>query len=413
MDTVPRVVDALIIGAGPAGSAAALSLRRNHPDVGVAVADKAVFPRDKSCGDALGPGVYRELCALGAESVVEGAPSPSSVRLRGPGDTHVQTPPVIGGKAFRGFVVPRYDFDHRLFERVRAAGVTDLTGWRLVGLAPGDGRVTATLRKGRATVDVSARLLVGADGAYSSVRRALFDRHPQRHTHVAIRGYVATPLDAGDWAFRLDFFPELLPAYGWLFPIGSGRANIGVGLPLTRARSGRNPREVMASYTARLRAEGLVTGEPERVEAHQLPHAGRLPPFTRGSVALVGDAAGMINPITGEGIFYGMASGAMLGAHVDVRSPDRSLSAYEQAYRRRFTAHYRASYVLHTLLRSRGMAQVILGGAQQSERLTEALATMIFDEGTLSPVAAWKAYLAALPDQKRRSSSDSTPRSAS
>lgn len=335
---VPRIWDLVVVGAGPAGSAAALAALRARPRASVLLLDRASFPRDKVCGDGIAAHALDELAALGVDDPARGFPPLRRLRIRGPRGS------VVAGEMARAVrVVPRRVLDARLVDAARAAGVEVRVG-RVRGL---------TLHRDGVELDggIRARAVVGADGANSTVRRAVGRaRNPPGTTAVAVRGYASAP--PGPPEQRLLFDGAAWPAYAWSFPVGDGTCNVGYGLvPHADRAAGR------AALHGRL-AE-LLPGEPadpSTLRAHHLPlSTARVAP-ARGRVLLAGDAASLVNPLTGEGIYYAVASGRLAGtAAVLAADPG---AAYRRALEGLFGRH-----LLHTDLLARGL---------RSQRVTDA-----------------------------------------
>ncbi len=285
--------DVVVVGGGPAGSCAALAARRADPHAKVLLLDRADFPRDKVCGDGIAPHALDVLGRLGVPDAVVGFTPVPRLRLRAPGGEEVARDmrrPV--------YVVPRQVFDARLLATARAAGAVFRRATVRSVAADGDGvTVDGTVRAG---------VLVGADGAESVVRRALglSSTRPDRLA-VAIRGY-APALPAQGLTQVLVTTEQRWPAYAWSFPLGDGRANVGYG----ELVSGGATRAALVDGLHRL----LPGVAPERLRAHRLPLSTGRPRQPDGRVLLVGDAASLINPLTGEGIFYAVLSGALAGA---------------------------------------------------------------------------------------------------
>lgn len=359
-------VDLAVVGAGPAGSAAALSALMLDPSRSVVLVDKAAFPRDKACGDGVGPEGVDVLVRLGVEHVLDGYPPVRRVRLVGPnGET------AIGQAPRDGYVVPRTVFDARLVEAAVARGA-ELVHERVK---------TVEARRDGVVINgwLAARTVVGADGANSLVRRAVgLGAQPRDRCALAMRAYApapdgvagggagpggdvgardgqrarggrdggATRRGAPDGGFEvrgdeffIGFVAEGWPAYVWSFPTGTGLLNVGYGVfDATSASS----REALVAPIER-RLPGLKI-DRDTLRGHLLPLSTHRPTPARGRVLLAGDAASLINPLTGEGIYYALLSGALAGAAA-VRAADDPGRAYRGALRRRLGRHLRHTSV--------------------------------------------------------------------
>ena len=289
--------DVVVVGGGPAGATAALAALRAAPGASVLVLDRDDFPRDKVCGDGIAPEALDVLAGLGVDpsALTEGFPPVPRLRLTGPSGAVVE-------RAMHrpAAVVPRLAFDARLLGAARAAGAeVRRTLVRRVEPRPDGVEVDGS---------VTASVLVAADGAESVVRRALGMRSPRPdHVAVAIRGYAPEPPGTAGVQV-VTTTARRWPAYAWSFPLGDGRANVGYG----ELVSGGATRAGLVEGLHRL----LPGVAPEGLRAHRLPLSTGRPPLPDGRVLLTGDAAGLINPLTGEGIFYAVLSGALAGAAV-------------------------------------------------------------------------------------------------
>jgi geranylgeranyl reductase family protein len=359
-------VDLAVVGAGPAGSAAALSALRADPGLRVALLDRAVFPRDKVCGDGIGPEGADVLAHLGVVDVLDGHPPLDRVRLHAPDGT------VARGRAPRpGHVVPRAVLDDRLRSAALAAGAQAVAQRVRDVVVEGD-RVVLDGR-------VRARTVVGADGANGTVRRAVGGgSHPARHTGIAMRGYAQAP-----WLEELviGFVPDRWPAYAWAFPTGDGTVNVGYG-PFDRTRLD-DRRGLVASVHRHAEALG-VAPDPDTLRAHHLPLSTRRPRPSLGRVLLAGDAAGFVNPLTGEGIYYALLTGAMAGAAA-VRFPDDPGAAYRGALRHRLGRHLRHTTAAALVFRSRYPVDVSVAAAAGSEAVLGDLCEFALGTGLVTP----------------------------
>ncbi|MBE1878690.1 NAD(P)/FAD-dependent oxidoreductase [Myceligenerans pegani] len=423
----PRI---LVVGAGPAGSVTAIALRRELPDAEVTLVDKAAFPRDKTCGDGMGPGARRILESLGLSEVFARFHTPTGVAITGPGGaTAAIEDSTIAHGDFRGYVVPRLDLDEALKDAAVAAGARFREGVSFKGIevsdgvrgvvpgegavspddpsAPGklvpDGTTTAVvhLEQHGSTTAEPYDLVVGADGAYSAVRRALgIDRPAKKHTIIATRAYATVKhpdLVLSD-TLRFDFIDELLPAYGWVFPLPDDRANVGIGIPVDLlATRSRKLGELFDAYVADLRRRGFDVSDVGEPATHQLPHAGARQAMTARPypAVLLGDAAATINTLSGEGIFYAMAAGVQLAEHLAaaraaggadaLRGPGalRTLRGFERAFTRRFAHHHRTCGLGQRLMRSSRWARFTIDSVGRDQSAMATVTSMMFDEGSV------------------------------
>jgi geranylgeranyl reductase family protein len=338
----------------------------------VLLVDKAAFPRDKACGDGLGPHAVDELAALGAGRVLEGYPPIRGLRLRSPRGLEVAADP-----ARPNHVVPRAVLDARLLDAALAAGA-GLRRARVRRLEQRDGVVVVD-------GELAARAVVGADGANSTVRRLLgAPPNPDWALAIAVRGYAPAP--AGRPEQLIAWVAEGWPAYVWSFPTGTGVANVGYGL--LRSQFGGDRAELHRRLHALLPD---ADPDPASLRAHHLPFSSFRPPPGRGRVLLAGDAASLVNPLSGEGIYYALASGR-LAARAALTAPADPLAAYRRLLARALGRHLRHAGVLARAIRSQALAEAGLGAAATSPALFDTLVELGLGQARITP-----RLLSALP----------------
>ncbi len=332
---LPDATDVLVVGAGPAGASAAAWAARGGAEV--LLVDAATFPRDKTCGDGLTPRAVAELDLLGLGSWVRGYGTNRGLRAAGFG-RELLLPWPGGSLPDHGSAVPRTVLDDRLRQVALEAGATGLEHARAVD-AERDARgavsaVIVEVGPERTRHRIACRRLIVADGVRSPLGKVLGRAwHRETAYGVAGRSYVRSERADDPWiSSHLELRgedDELLPGYGWIFPLGSageqGReVNLGVGALATAARpAALQLRPLMAHY-ARQRREEWGLGEELRLPTSALlPMGGAVSGVAGPNWMLVGDAAGCVNPLNGEGIDYGLETGRV-GAELAVGHEDLS-----------------------------------------------------------------------------------------
>ncbi|TFV61607.1 geranylgeranyl reductase family protein [Mycobacterium sp. PS03-16] len=341
--------DVVVVGAGPAGSAAAAWAARAGRDV--LVIDSAQFPRDKACGDGLTPRAVAELERLGLGPWLDTRIRHRGLRMAGFGaDVEVAWP----GPSFpaTGSAVPRTELDDRIRSVAADDGAKMLLGAKAVAVQHGSsGRVESI------TLDSGERIGVGtlivADGARSTLGRTLGRQwHQQTVYGVAVRGYLASPRSNEPWiTSHLELRSRegtVLPGYGWIFPLGNGEVNIGVGALATDKRPADAAlRPLMSYYTSLRREEWGFDGEPRAPLSALLPMGGAVSGVAGPNWMLIGDAAACVNPLNGEGIDYGLETGRLAVDLLDAVDLTRAWPAVlQEHYARGFSVARRLALLL-------------------------------------------------------------------
>jgi geranylgeranyl reductase family protein len=346
--------DVVVVGGGPAGSAAAITLARAGRDV--VVVDRARFPRDKCCGDGLTAGALRHLEALGLRpDTVASWQTVDDVWVRSPSGRAVCFAMPRGQGVFAA-VAERADLDAALLDVARAAGAKVHDGHGLTGARAVDGHVELE-------VDglglVRAPYAVGADGMWSPLRKALgADEAGYLGEWHAFRQYFSGvgPKAADLWVW---FEADLLPGYAWSFPLPDGRANVGFGIQRSSGIPVRRMKELWPDLLGRAHVRDVLGPDamaeaphrawpiPARVDKARL-HAGR--------ALFVGDAAAATDPMTGEGIAQALVTGRLAANAIQHGGPshgDRVAAAYQRAVRQELVADHRMSALLGRALKHR------------------------------------------------------------
>jgi geranylgeranyl reductase family protein len=300
--------EVLIIGAGPTGCAAGIVLRRAGIDV--CVVDSALFPRDKVCGDAVSNAGMHELDMLGAAAAVRQGPHALVQRAAAvfPDGTRIER-----RYDAPGFIVPRRHLDDCLRRTLESHGARLVQDCKVSELLRQDGRVLGAIGP---KLRWSAKLVIAADGYGSVGLKALGVAEPRgRHLAVAATAYyrgVSFPdgPDAADHYFE----HELPYGYGWIFPAVDGVSNVGVYIRADAyANSGEKLAAMMAAFCARHATRFAAAQLVGKLRSWSLPLAPRPLPVTGPGLLLAGDAAGFIDPLSGEGIWQGLHSGMLVG----------------------------------------------------------------------------------------------------
>lgn len=323
--------DLVVVGAGPAGAATAAWAARGGLDV--LLVDAEHFPRDKPCGDGLTPRAVAELQGLGLGDWLGNRATNWGLRAAGFGQSLYL--PWPGGSLPRyGSAAPRTELDARIRQVALDWGARPLDGARAVDVERTGSRVTAVnLMIGAATQRVRCERVVVADGARSQLGRRL-GRTWHRGTAygVAARAYIKSHRSEDPWISShlelRDAGNQLLSGYGWIFPLGDGEVNVGVGTLATQKRPADvNLRALMRHYVESQREPWLFEGTERATASALLPMGGAVSGVAGSNWVLVGDAAGCVNPLNGEGIDYGLETGHLAAQLLLATPPRTDLSA--------------------------------------------------------------------------------------
>jgi menaquinone-9 beta-reductase len=373
--------DVIVVGAGPGGSTAAYHLARHG--LRVLVLEKAEFPREKVCGDGLTPRAVKQLVKMGVSTEQDtGWLHNRGLRVIGGGVRLELDWPELASFPNYGLTRTRLDFDHLLAKRATEAGAELRTNHNVVGPALDDaGRVAGVeVTAGGEQVTVRAPLVIAADGVSGRFPLGLgLAKREDRPIGVAVRRYYRSPhrhdddyleswleLRGNEDGFRgggrvARTSDRLLPGYGWIFGMGDGRVNVGLGVLNSSVAFGKtNYRQLLLDWLGstppdwgmndEANAAGPILGAALPMGFNRVPH------YSRG-MFLVGDSGGMVNPFNGEGIAYAMESGE-LAAEIAVQAlarpagpaRERALRAYPAELKAHYGGYYRLGGVFVKLI---------------------------------------------------------------
>ncbi len=380
--TVDRTADVVVVGAGPAGAAAAISLARAGREV--VVVDKATFPRDKCCGDGITALALRLSERLGLDPATIPSWTPiGGATVSGPSG-HAIRFPLPGGPGIHAAVARRVEYDAAMVDLARRAGATVLEGHAVRGAAESDDRVTLDVDGlGR----VQSRYVVAADGMWSPMRKALGLGVPgYRGEWHAFRAYFDNVSPEAQHELRVWFEADLLPGYAWSFPAGPGAANFGFGIQ----RGGKVAVGEMGQLWDRLLerptirdflgadavAEARHTAWPIPARIDSMPRTGRRTFF-------VGDAAAATDVMTGEGIGQALLTGLLAAEAIETTGPHGARVAtdhYERAVDHHLVADHRMSALLVRAIQHRKGARIAIRVAGSTPWTRRNFARWLFED---------------------------------
>ncbi len=372
-------VDLAVVGAGPAGIAAAVTAQR--AGLSVTVIDKATFPRDKCCGDGLTALALRELELLGFDPRAVASWQPvHEISLRSPRGREIGLR-LPEGPGVRSAVVRRRDLDAALVEHATDLGIEVVQDTRFEGLEEETRAGRVELHTSRGTI--SARHVVAADGMWSPVRKAV-GRAVQgyRGDWHAMRQYLAAdgPRSRQLWVW---FDRDLLPGYAWSFPRPDGRVNVGFGIVREGGLSGHDMNRIWAGLLDRPHIRDVLGVTSPESPHRAWPIPARLPDTVlhHGRVLFVGDAAAATDPLTGEGIGQALETGRLAAAAVARGGPAGAVGRhYEESARRSLQADHRLAGLLGRLLARPRVAEASLRAVDLSRWTRDSFARWMFED---------------------------------
>ncbi|MCD6064380.1 MAG: geranylgeranyl reductase [Flavipsychrobacter sp.] len=389
---------AIIIGAGPAGAGTSIYLTQaGIPHV---IIEKETFPRDKVCGDACSgktafvlrkanPAWLQEIFDkeqdyTPSHGIIFVAPNGKALNI--PYNPNRQP-----DEQAPGFTTPRLTFDNYLFEKLPSSHATIYQQSTVKSINKTADKVTVVFAKGNETYEVTAPLIVGADGDKGIVRKQFLNDNSNAKAYaVGLRAYYegVTGLDKNNF-IELHFLPEMLPGYFWIFPLPNGMTNVGVGILSDRIREKKiNLREQMLSaiknnpnINHRFANAKLV----DKIQGWGLPMSMSQSPISGDNFLLTGDAASLIDPFSGEGIGNALYSG-MLAAYAIEKSLqagcyDRAFikEAYDDVLYKRLGDELKISATLQRLCRYPWLFNFVVNKANKSPSLSKTISCMFTD----------------------------------
>ncbi|HKH87189.1 MAG TPA: geranylgeranyl reductase family protein, partial [Acidimicrobiales bacterium] len=393
--------DVLVVGGGPTGASAAYWLASSGTDV--LVVEKKHYPREKTCGDGLTPRSVHQLEQIGLAEELAPHHRYRGLRANAYGRTIEMSWPDHPDLPSHGYVITRADLDDLVAARAVKAGAVLWQGAEAVAplsasnssAAQGDpvpvprgaplrraGGAIVTDRARGTTTEVRARYVIVADGSLSRFGRALgTGRNRDWPQGMALRGYYRSPRDAESYIDSFldirDAEGKVVPGYGWIFPLGDGRVNVGVGLLSTQDRWKHvNTTKLMEAFVAQAPPSWCLDAQ----SSCGAPTGGRLPmglavgPRVGPDCIAAGDAAGTINPFNGEGIAYAYETGRLAAAAVsdalEARDP-RLLLEYERSLEDIYGLYYRVARAFIAVLSRPGLMRICVNTGMYSRSIME------------------------------------------
>ena len=378
-DPEDKAFDVLILGAGPAGSTGALALADSG--LRVALLDKNSFPRDKTCGDAIAAYVPKVLATINTELSRSLADFTEKVNVN---TCRLVAP---NQKAFdirfneTGFISPRIDFDNFLFEKAAShrnvsAFLNHLVSDVIitsngVNVIAGDTRFTGSI-------------VIGCDGAHSIINRKVTGTRPDPDHHcAAVRAYYHNVTDIPVGTFEIHLIKDVLPGYFWIFPVKGNRANVGLGLlSSVVSKQKLNLRSIFQEVVSEIpyiRDRFVHAERVSAIQGYDLPLGSRKVPISGNRFMLCGDAASLIDPLSGEGIGQAIVSGRYAGWHAKKCFEINNFSAafmkqYDAQVYNKFWSRHRKNHLIQRLMNNEWLLNGVFNAALRSSAMRKVIA---------------------------------------
>ena len=376
--------DVVIVGAGPAGSSCAMKLANSG--LRVALLDKATFPRDKTCGDALSVDVINQLEMLSpnlpvAFEKMQDKIASYGVKIFSPDHNHVDIPFIYKGNKSHGYISTRLSFDDLLFsEAKQTINVTVFENCTVSKVAVNADKTNIQTSQGI----FEAPIVVGADGAHSIVSKFLGDiKVEKNHYSAGLRIYYENVHSFHEENFiELHFFKDILPGYLWIFPLADNKANVGIGmLSSTVSKKKVNLKDTLTNLlkTHPHLVERFKDAKPlETIKGYGLPLGSKKRNLSGDRFLLTGDAAALIDPFSGEGIANAIRSGRVAAEHLIKCFEHKNFSAafnkaYDKEIYRRMWNEFKISRTLQRVVRYPRLFNFVIKKSKQSKYLQQFL----------------------------------------
>lgn len=385
--------DVIVVGGGPSGSSTTAFLSKAGKKV--LLLDKATFPRDKICGDALSGKTISVLKELGLIDKIAKLKygGVNGIILTSPKGEKMQLPFTKGKKQIRptGYVVRRKDADNVFFQNAKKLATQTIEGFNVTDVIKEKDFVTGVKgkdSKGKEHI-FKAKVVVAADGAYSNLLRKLnIEKHPDNHMCTATRAYFKNVEGLTD-NIEIHFIKDLMPGYFWVFPLDGKNANVGLGMVVKDLKK--------TNYDLRKKTMEVVQNHPlfkerfkdaklvDNVMTWQLPFGSKQQQIHGNGFVLVGDAAALIDPFSGEGVGNALLSGKIAAKNI-VKAIDKKdvskegLEDYKTELWGIINNELQTSYTMQKMGRNQFILNLVVHKAATKPKVRDALVGMLANE---------------------------------